>query len=117
MSERLIQHGFAGNHSDIGGSYPEEQSRLSDVALDWMIGEATSLPEPLLIDRSKLNMFSSRAGVQHCEVDAMRDAVSRWLPGWLRRHWSPSWKEKHRNEVIGALVHQSVEDRFALPSV
>ena len=32
----LIQMWFAGNHSDIGGSYPEAESRLSDVALQWM---------------------------------------------------------------------------------
>ena len=27
---------FAGNHADIGGSYPENESRLSDIALKWM---------------------------------------------------------------------------------
>jgi hypothetical protein len=26
--------------SDIGGSYPENESRLSDIALGWMAGEA-----------------------------------------------------------------------------
>jgi hypothetical protein len=31
--ERLIQLWFAGNHSDIGGSYAEAESRLSDNAL------------------------------------------------------------------------------------
>jgi Uncharacterized alpha/beta hydrolase domain (DUF2235) len=25
---------FTGNHSDVGGSYPENESRLSDIALD-----------------------------------------------------------------------------------
>jgi hypothetical protein len=34
---RLIQLWFAGNHSDIGGSYAEAESRLSDNALWWMI--------------------------------------------------------------------------------
>src|SRR5437868_3038645 len=28
---------FAGNHSDIGGSYPENDSRLSDITLNWML--------------------------------------------------------------------------------
>jgi Uncharacterized alpha/beta hydrolase domain (DUF2235) len=31
----LQQVWFAGNHSDIGGSYPENESRLSDVSLQW----------------------------------------------------------------------------------
>lgn len=35
----LKQVWFAGCHSDIGGSYPEPESRLSDIALQWMIEE------------------------------------------------------------------------------
>jgi len=31
---------FAGVHSDIGGSYPEETSGLSKIALEWMMVEA-----------------------------------------------------------------------------
>ena len=34
---------FAGNHSDIGGSYPEGDFRLSDIALDWMLGAASAV--------------------------------------------------------------------------
>ena len=40
---------FAGNHSDIGGSYPETESRLSDIALEWMIEEATAIPNGLKV--------------------------------------------------------------------
>jgi hypothetical protein len=29
------------NQSDIGGSYPETESRLSDIALQWTIDQAT----------------------------------------------------------------------------
>lgn len=31
---------FAGVHSDVGGSYPEMESGLSKIALQWMVGEA-----------------------------------------------------------------------------
>jgi uncharacterized protein (DUF2235 family) len=31
---------FAGSHSDVGGSYPEKESGLSQIALRWMIREA-----------------------------------------------------------------------------
>lgn len=115
--ERFIQLWFAGNHSDIGGSYPEEQSRLSDNALEWMVGEATSMPIPLIVDRTKLSIFPSPAGMQHCEVDAMRDSIGAWLPGFVRHHWSPTWKEKPRVEALEAPVHPSVEARFELPAV
>jgi hypothetical protein len=45
---------FAGNHSDIGGSYPENQSRLSDIALDWMLRWAVAVPNGLKFDRRVL---------------------------------------------------------------
>lgn len=115
--ERFIQLWFAGNHSDIGGSYPEEQSRLSDNALEWMVGEATSIPAPLIVDRTKLRIFPSPAGMQHCEVDAMRDSIGAWLPRWVRRWWSPTWKEKPRIEVLESPMHSSVYARFELDGV
>jgi len=31
---------FAGVHSDVGGSYPESESELSKIALQWMVEEA-----------------------------------------------------------------------------
>lgn len=31
---------FAGVHSDVGGSYPEEESGLAKIALQWMLNEA-----------------------------------------------------------------------------
>ena len=30
---------FAGNHADVGGGYPEPESRLSDIVLKWMANE------------------------------------------------------------------------------
>ncbi len=34
---------FAGDHSDIGGSYAELESGLSNISLEWMLCEAASL--------------------------------------------------------------------------
>ena len=42
---------FAGVHSDVGGSYPEEG--LSKLALEWMLGEASAAG--LLLDSEKVN--------------------------------------------------------------
>jgi len=108
---------FAGNHSDIGGSYPEEESRLSDTSLGWMLEQATSLPHPLLVDGVKLKIFPSPDGMQHCEVDATRDNLSAYLPSWWPESMRPTWKEHPRIEVLGAPVHASVPERFALPVV
>ena len=46
----LKQVWFAGVHSDVGGSYPQMQSGLSQMALEWMICEAT--PLGLLVNRA-----------------------------------------------------------------
>lgn len=110
--EPLIQLWFAGNHSDIGGSYPEPESRLSDIALTWMIEQATSpdIPHYLLVDRSSLKLFPSSAGMQHCEIDGFANAHPR-LSQWFK------WKKLIRKAVLGATLHPSVLDRFALPSV
>ena len=44
--EQFDQIWFAGNHADIGGSYPENESRLSDIALAWMVEFITDkIPE------------------------------------------------------------------------
>ncbi|MDF2119102.1 DUF2235 domain-containing protein, partial [Roseiarcaceae bacterium H3SJ34-1] len=37
--DRLKQYWFAGNHSDVGGSYPEQESRLSDIELSPNFGD------------------------------------------------------------------------------
>jgi hypothetical protein len=106
------QKWFAGNHSDIGGSYAEDESRLSDIALQWMVEEVSSLPEPMQIDRTKLHLFPSAAGTQHCEVASLRDKYPRWARGWF-----PSWRTQPRVEALGAPLHDSVLRRFALSAV
>jgi uncharacterized protein (DUF2235 family) len=111
--EWLRQVWFAGNHSDIGGSYPEDESRLSDIALSWMVEQATELPEPLLVDHSKLHVHPSAAGMQHCEVSSMRDWYWPWIPVKLRAVWS----RQEREVIKDAPLHPTVLDRFALPQI
>lgn len=111
--ERFVQLWFAGNHSDIGGSYPEDESRLSDIALSWMVGEAESLPHPIVVDHSKLKMYPSASGIQHCEVEALRDSYPRWWPRRLRK----SWKVEPRYDASGAPYHPTVRERLALDRI
>lgn len=78
----LQQIWFSGNHSDIGGSYPENESRLSDIALSWMVHAAVNLPDAdsptgngIKVDtRSYLKLNPDPLGPQH---DARE-------PGYLR---------------------------------
>jgi hypothetical protein len=117
---RFRQVWFAGSHSDIGGSYPETESRLSDIALVWMVQEALSLPHPIYIDPSVLKLFPDPAGPQHDEREAFMAAC----PGWLLRccvrvvdHRKFGWREGHRAIPADALLHPSVLERFRLPGV
>lgn len=134
--ERLLQWWFAGNHSDIGGSYPESESRLSDIALEWMCGEAIAVPNglltgPIFVDCKKmlntgdtgaaLNIFPAANGVQHCEVAGMRDTLDdqaaklpKW--SWLQKFLaSQNWETKVRDIQPEAKVHPTVRARFELP--
>lgn len=57
---------FAGSHTDIGGGYPEDESRLSDIALEWMAREARSVG--LQVDRWYFQLWPDPMAIQHDEM-------------------------------------------------
>jgi uncharacterized protein (DUF2235 family) len=90
---------FAGCHSDIGGSYPEDESRLSDIALTWMIEELRDcVPEIQIVDQV-LQAFGDPAALQHEE---------RWMIPLFR----VPWKKKPRYVYEKGELHPSVYERF-----
>lgn len=114
----FVQMWFAGNHSDIGGSYPEAESRLSDIALGWMLEQARSTPHPLIVDDTRIRMFPAAAGLQHDEIASMEDSVRRRTPAWLRPFTrSITWKAQPRDPIAFATMHPSVAERFEAASV
>jgi uncharacterized protein (DUF2235 family) len=135
---RLLQWWFAGNHSDIGGSYSEPESRLSDVSLDWMCREAIAVPDglitgPIYVDDAKmpgtgdiglaLNLYPAANGIQHCEVAGMRDTLDGYaakLPKWSwlqKKIADQNWETKIRDISPEAVVHPMVRARFELSNV
>jgi len=106
----LQQVWFAGNHSDIGGSYPEDESRLSDIALGWMTHAATHLPDEtsptgngIKIDPHYLRLSPDPLGQQHDEREPGR------LRGLIK------WKRGLRDIQPRAILHSSVLTRFDAP--
>lgn len=91
---------FAGNHSDIGGSYPEDESRLSDIALDWMLGAAKAVG--LRYDASVLRLRPDPLGMQH---DETRSPIFRLA------------RKRFRVLRDDAPLHPSVIDRLRAPEV
>ena len=117
---RIKQVWFAGSHSDVGGSYPETESRLSDIALAWMVQEARSLPSPILIDHSVLRLYPDSGGPQHDERAAFIAACPRWLVWcslWFVKEKNFGWREGHRQVPHDAVLHPSVIERFRRPAV
>jgi uncharacterized protein (DUF2235 family) len=99
------QFWFAGNHVDVGGGYPENESRLSDIALEWMLKHATDPrlgDEKLNVDPDVLHLNGRWDGMQH---DETRSSAFRWARKTLRA------------PVHDAPLHPSVIKRFALDSV
>jgi len=99
---------FAGNHADIGGSYPENESRLSDVALKWMVDFIqTELPMDarVLIDQRVLVLYPSADGMMHDEcMVGIGGTPLKWYPG-------------DRDVPHNAILHVSVCERLQMASV
>ena len=66
-NNRFEQIWFPGVHADIGGGYDENNSRLSDISLKWMLASACLLPNGLKYDRSVLNLHPNAKERQHDE--------------------------------------------------
>jgi uncharacterized protein (DUF2235 family) len=104
----LQQVWFAGNHSDVGGSYPENEARLSDISLGWMVHAAKNLPNGktpdgfgIKVDDRYLKLHPDPLGPQHDERE----------PGYLGGRFR--WTEGLRHVEDEAILHSSVLARFA----
>ena len=99
---------FPGNHADIGGGYDENESRLSDIALKWILKWATIVPDGIKYNRSVLNPYPQSDGMQHDECKVGFGLITK-LTGY-------TWPEKHRtlpgDPPQDAIMHRSVYARF-----
>jgi hypothetical protein len=93
--DRFKQVWFPGNHSDVGGSYPENESRLSDGPLEWMVTDAVSAG--LLVDSGVMHRFPASTGIQH---DETKSSLFRFAGKIMR------------NPPNDAALHTSVMERF-----
>ncbi|HTV69642.1 MAG TPA: DUF2235 domain-containing protein [Rhizobiaceae bacterium] len=132
IQQDVKQVWFAGVHGDIGGGYPETESGLAKLPLDWMISEAKThglrLDEKL---RGRIVRGRHHFGVASPFVapDPLARLHNSMTWGWKPLEWIPKsakWREWRRREVgglylpqseprsvpIGALLHQSVIDRM-----
>jgi hypothetical protein len=107
---RFRQTWFAGNHADIGGSYPENESRLSDISLKWMANfiskELPGDEAKIQIDESVLRCYPSADGMMHDEL----------MVGHTRANIH-IWTNAERKVDPSGELHPTVIERFGLLSV
>ena len=106
---------FAGNHADIGGGYQENECRLSDTALKWMLACAYTIPNGIQYDRSVLRLHPDSAGMQHDEVKSGFGAI----PNLFGLTWTYGARElpKMEDGLSKAPMHRSVYERFDMDEV
>jgi uncharacterized protein (DUF2235 family) len=108
---RFRQVWFAGNHADIGGSYPENESRLSDIALKWMTDfiskEIPDADARISINEDFLNVRPSYDGMMHDEL----------MVGHGPAHKIHFWPAGERKVDPNGELHETVLNRFGLASV
>jgi uncharacterized protein (DUF2235 family) len=135
-STNLSQCWFVGNHSDIGGSYPESESRLSDISLQWMLEEIHELGHPIKfgpvivngqpmlgrgIAGTPLFLYPDATGIQHSEIAGTRDVIDAFrerLPHIFRGLLTNANYEIIKRSILPtAKVHLTVAHRFLLDTV
>jgi uncharacterized protein (DUF2235 family) len=122
-SQDVKQVWFAGVHSDVGGSYPEPESGLSKIALEWILVEA--IQHGLLVDpdRARKAVYSAPAPDHRAELH--NSLAWYWWPGelWPKivsfRNDDGSFRRRphlnlgrRRRIARHPVVHQSVVDRL-----
>jgi uncharacterized protein (DUF2235 family) len=111
----LKQVWFPGVHCDVGGGYPEAESGLSNIALEWMVGEGEAAG--LLVDPKRRTKTLGRPA-ETCIHESLKGFwhLAEYVP---KRHFD--WQtrtvsrrmNRHRRRTIppGSLVHAAAFER------
>jgi uncharacterized protein (DUF2235 family) len=106
--EQFGQIWFAGNHADVGGSYPENESRLSDITLKWMVDfitEEVPVEGRVTVDPHYMHLHPSSDGMMHDECMVGVGGTS------IR------WSAAIRNVPDTARLHDTVHERLGMDKV
>ena len=120
----LKQVWFPGVHCDVGGGYPEKESGLAKIALEWMLDEA--IAAGLAVNEAKRDEVLGRSGggsyvAPNAHADAHESLTGAWhLAEFVpKKHFNrESGKEErrmnnHRRRTVppGSLVHIAAFER------
>jgi len=119
----LKQVWFPGVHCDVGGGYPEAESGLSKIPLQWMLAEAEAAG--LRVDPSRRDLVLGLSGGNFVPPNPKAEMHESLTAKWWAAEFIPKrhydWKRKEetrrmnlfRRRTIpqGASIHQSAYDR------
>ena len=119
----LKQVWFAGVHCDVGGGYPEAESGLSKIALEWMLEEAEA--QHLLVDPVRKKKSWGKQEVEYVPPDPNAKVHESLKGAWnlaevvIKRHYdwtSGKWGHRmnwwrRRTIPPNSLVHESAYQR------
>ncbi len=125
-SQDLVEHWFAGDHTDVGGGYSASDGNLWQVTFDWMLAEARKAG--LIIDDERLAELRAKlppGGPPWAEPKHESLTWKWWLAEILPKfrrsegkvsRW-PNWSFGSRREVPeGALIERSAMLRIRDPA-
>lgn len=118
----LKQVWFPGVHEDVGGGYPEAESGLSKIALQWMLKEAMNAG--LLVSPGRMDLVLGKSGA-YAVPDAnamMHDSLTGfwWLAeilwkrhyNWIRQKWERRPNLGRRRTIPPmSVIHESAFQR------
>jgi uncharacterized protein (DUF2235 family) len=122
----LKQVWFPGVHSDVGGGYPEAESGLAKLALEWMLDEAQAAGL-LVNDTRRREILGQVAGTRYVAPDSHAPAHESLTGAWHLAEYVPKkhfdWHTRtirrrmnqYRRRTIppGSLVHAAAFERGA----
>ena len=122
---------FAGVHSDIGGSYPENESGLSKITLEWMLCEASHCG--LILDRAKVERYIYGQGGPYQQPDFSRNIHNSLTLLFILSDFIPRLRFSKDSRFFGitidfklwpkrkipadAMIHTSVFDKLSQSNV
>jgi len=96
-TQDILQVWFPGVHSDVGGGYPEKESGLSQVALEWMLGEAKKAGMRVAPARED-DVLGRTARSKYCKPDPNAKAHESLTGFWRICELLPrSYKDMHEH--------------------
>ena len=78
---------FPGVHSDVGGSYPEDESELSKGSLAWMLGEAHAAGLSIDLERARMVLGQKRPPLRWMPPYVAPDATTCHIHDSLKGPW------------------------------